>query len=211
VGVVRDRHPLASGSEGKDGVILDYREPPSWMPVDALYAQTSANAKVMRQPIREALQRLDALQPVEQPLFLADLIEERTSFRRNAIKLLGGLGGVGLFMALMGVYGVVAFSVHERTREVGIRMAIGASRGDIIRLMLWQGARLIALGGLPGLLIGTSASAGLGDVFENGLSAFDPITCLIVIVVVGAGGFLASFFPARKAAKLNPMTALRYE
>jgi ABC-type antimicrobial peptide transport system permease subunit len=77
--------------------------------------------------------------------------------------------------------------------------------------MLWQGARLIALGGLPGLLIGTSASAGLGDVFENGVSAFDPITCLIVIVVVGAGGFLASFFPARKAANLNPMTALRYE
>jgi predicted permease len=213
VGVVRDRHPLASGSEGEDGVILDYRDAAGWwgQHVDALYMQTAANAKVMPQPIREALQRLDALQPVEQPLFLADLIEQRTSFRRSAIKLLGGLGGVGLLMALMGVYGVVAFSVQERTREVGIRMAVGASRSDILKLMLWQGARLTALGGVPGLLIGTSASAGLLGVFENGSSAFDLVTCAIVIVVVGAGGFLASFFPARKAAQLNPMTALRYE
>jgi ABC-type antimicrobial peptide transport system permease subunit len=154
---------------------------------------------------------LDALQPVEQPLFLVDLIEQRTSFRRNAIKLLGGLGGVGLLMALMGVYGVVAFSVHERTREVGIRMAVGASRSDVVRLMLWQGARLIALGGALGLLIGTSASAGLLGVFENGSSAFDLVTCMIVVGVVGVGGFLASFFPARKAAELSPMTALRYE
>jgi putative ABC transport system permease protein len=214
VGVVRDRHPLASGSEGEDEVILDYRQATGgwWsQQVNALYAQTAANAKVMRQPIRATLQRLDALQPVEQPLFLVDLIEQRTSFRRNAIKLLGGLGGVGLLMALMGVYGVVAFSVHERTREVGIRMAVGASRSDVVRLMLWQGARLIALGGALGLLIGTSASAGLLGVFENGSSAFDLVTCMIVVGVVGVGGFLASFFPARKAAELSPMTALRYE
>jgi predicted permease len=213
VGVVHDRHPLASGSAGEDEVILDYRDAAGWwgQQVDALYVQTAANAKVMRQPIREALQRLDALQPVEQPVFMADLLEERTSFRRSAILLLGGLGAVGLFMALMGVYGVVAFSVQERTREVGIRMAVGASRADVLKLMLWQGARLIALGCVPGLLIGTSASAGLLDVFEDGASAFDPITCMIVIVVVGVGGFLASFFPARKATQLNPMTALRYE
>jgi putative ABC transport system permease protein len=210
IGVVRDRQSLGSNSRVQPKVFLDYREHP-WDSADVLFAQTTANAKVMSQPLRNAVQRLDALQPVEQPVFMADLLEERTSFPRTAMILLGGLGGVGLFMALLGVYGVVAFSVQERTREVGIRMAVGASRWDVHKLMLWQGARLIALGGLPGLLIGMSASVGLQEMLGDDLSAFDPMTCVAAIVVVGSCGILASFFPARKAAQLNPMTALRYE
>ena len=210
IGVVRDRHPLGSNSQVQPKVFLDYREHP-WDSADVLFAQTTANAKVMSQPLRNAIQRLDVLQPVEPPVFMADLLDERTSFPRTAMILLGGLGGVGLFMALLGVYGVVAFSVQERTREVGIRMAVGASRWDVHKLMLWQGVRLIALGGLPGLLIGMSASVGLQDMLGDDLSAFDSNTCAAAIVVVGAWGFLASYLPARKAAQLNPMTALRYE
>jgi putative ABC transport system permease protein len=209
VGVVRDRPPLAKNAQVQPKVFLDYRENPR--SVDVLYARTTTSAKAMSSPLRNAVQRLDALQPVEQPLVMADFLEEHASFQRITMILLGALGGGGLFMALLGVYGVVAFSVQERTREVGIRMAVGASRWDIHRLMLWQGARLIVLGGLPGLLLGTSASVGLQGMLGDGSSAFDPVTCLAAIVIVAAGGFLASFLPARKAAQLNPMTALHYE
>lgn len=211
VGVVRDRHPLMTYREGEAEVILGFREAQMRSGLVFL-ARTKAGAKTMAKPIREMIQRLDASQPVNQPVFVADLLEQRAAGPRSGMIFLGSLAAVGLFIALMGVYGVVAFSVVERTHEVGIRLALGASRHQILRLMAWQGARLMLLGASPGLLIGSLITAGLLRQSPFGdLSPFDPLTYAAVVLLVSSAGLLASFWPAKKAADLDPMQALRYE
>jgi predicted permease len=211
VGVVRNRHPLTSFQETRSEVVLGFREAQMHSGL-ILLARTKASAKAMAPTLREVIQRLDASQPVNQPIFVSDLVEQRAAGVRSGMIFLGSLAGVGLFIALMGVYGVVAFSVVERTHEVGIRLALGAGRRDILRLMSWQGARLLLFGALPGMLIGSLIITGLpGQSLIAGLSAFDLPTYVAVLIVVGAAGFLASFLPAKKAAELSPMQALRRE
>jgi putative ABC transport system permease protein len=106
----------------------------------------------------------------------------------------------------------VAFTVQERTHEVGIRMAVGASRGDVLRLVIWQGGRLIGFGFLPGLLMGALITFALPEkAFGAGFNALDPIVGPVVFSIVATAGFLACLVPARKAASLNPMEALRNE
>ena len=175
-------------------------------------ARTRADAKTMAEPVRDALRGLNAAQPVNSPVYLADILDQRSKGPRSGMLFIGCLAGIGLFIALMGVYGVVAFTVTERTREVGIRMAIGATRKHTMRMVIWQGARLIALGALPGVFIGTAllAAVARNQVILN-ISPFDPLTHTGTLLLVGGLGFLACAIPARKAAHLNPMQALRHE
>ncbi len=211
VGVVKNRHPLTNFRYPRAEVVVSHRNLNSIVPIHFM-TRTKADAKAMAEPVREALQSLNAGQPLNQIAFINDLLEKRSRDSRGGMVLLGALASVGLFIALLGVYGVVAFAVMERTREVGIRMAIGATRGAALRLMLWQGARLILFGAIPGMLI---ASAMLSAIPRKaiifGISPFDPVTYVVTLTIVAFAGTLACFLPARKAARLNPMEALRYE
>jgi putative ABC transport system permease protein len=211
VGVVRDRHPATSHLEVDHEVFFGLRR--SMMTASTVFiVQTRPHAHSMAPALREALQSLDANQPVNQPQFFGDLLEQRAEGPRKAMTMLGSIAGLGLFIALMGVYGVVAFTAMERTREVGIRMAVGASRAAVLKLIMWQGAQLLLWGAIPGLLIGATIVALLpmGGMFP-GVSAFDPVTHLAIVLLVGSAGLLASGLPACRAANLEPMEALRYE
>src|SRR5438094_4841433 len=160
----------------------------------------------MAKPICEVIARLDASQPVNQPVLVASLLDERTANRRGAVLLLAGLAAAGLFIALTGIYGIVAASVVERTREVGIRIAVGAGRSEVLRLLLWQGAKLILIGAIPGILAGWFIMLGLpGAPGFGGDSVFDTLTGAGVILVIGSVGLLATFLPARRATKIDPM------
>jgi ABC-type antimicrobial peptide transport system permease subunit len=120
------------------------------------------------------------------------------------------IGGMGLALAMVGVYGVVAFAASQRTREIGIRMALGANRNQVLKLVLRQGLWVVLAGAVFGLL----ATFGISQAMSNlvvGVSATDPLTFVGATVFLVAIALCACYIPARRTTKLDPMVALRFE
>jgi ABC-type antimicrobial peptide transport system permease subunit len=124
--------------------------------------------------------------------------------------LLGAFGGLALILAIVGLYAVVAYSVSKQTREIGVRIAMGAGRSDIVAMVLKRGARLA----LVGIVLGVGLSIPFGTLLASllyGINTTDPVIMLSVGLLMGAIALIASFIPAWKAMRLNPVAALRYE
>jgi ABC-type antimicrobial peptide transport system permease subunit len=130
--------------------------------------------------------------------------------RRFVVTLLGIFAGMALLMAVLGLYGVISYSVTQRTQEIGIRMALGAQRREVLRMVIGQGMQLAGIGAAIGLI----ASLSFNRVLTNQLfhvSAFDPLTFAVTALVLIAAALLASYIPAVRATRVDPMEALRYE
>ena len=150
----------------------------------------------------------------EQPVYAIQTLEEtlaQSSFQQRITGLLLSIfAAVALVMAAVGIYGVMSYAVSTRTREIGVRMAIGAERSDVIRLVLGQVVRMVIAGAVIGvalLLIGGKFLSGL----LHGVTPSDPLTIAVVIATLGAVALLAAWIPARRASRVNPIEALRYE
>ena len=130
-------------------------------------------------------------------------------FRMGAV-LAAAMGLIGLTLAVIGVYGVASFSAEQRTHEMGIRMALGAERSDILRLALRQGMALVAAGVLCGLLASWAVTRATARLLV-GVSPTDPLTFAGATLLLGAIALWACYLPARRAMRLDPMAALRYE
>jgi putative ABC transport system permease protein len=141
---------------------------------------------------------------------LKAIVTERSLIRRLITKVLGLFSLSALLLSVLGIYGVIAYSVSKRTNEIGIRMAIGACVLDILRLVLTHGGKLILIGTGIGL-VGAFAVTRLMSSFLFEVTATDPVTFLLVTAVLVSATFLACYIPARRATKINPMEALRYE
>jgi len=131
----------------------------------------------------------------------------RTSF---TLVMLGIAGAMALTLGIIGIYGVISYSVSQRQREIGIRLALGAQGGDVLQMILRQGAKLALLG----VAIGICAAFGLTRLMRNllfGVSAYDPMTFAAVAVLLVLVALLACFIPARRAMLVDPIVALRYE
>lgn len=129
---------------------------------------------------------------------------------RSSAFLVGGFAAVALLLGVIGLYGVIAYSVSQRTREIGVRMALGAERSAVYRLVLDEAVRLAAIGIVLGLL----CSVGAASLIRNllfGTAAADPLTLIAVAAMLAVAALAASYFPARRATKVDPMEALRYE
>ena len=122
----------------------------------------------------------------------------------------GSVGFVGLLLAAMGIYGVTAYTVARRTREIGIRMALGAGRRDVVRMILRQGMSLVAFGAGLGLVIAAAVGCLLSGLLF-GVPPFDPITFAGAVVLFAATGFIACLVPVQRAIRIDPTDALRYE
>lgn len=127
-----------------------------------------------------------------------------------AAALAGTLGSLGLILALVGVFGVISFTVSQRTNEIGIRMAMGAAQGSILRMILRQGVWIIGAGLLSGILLAVAIARLVGN-FISGVSPYDPLTYFSVCAALSAVALLACYVPARRATRVDPVVALRYE
>jgi hypothetical protein len=141
---------------------------------------------------------------------LRDIIKNALALQHAALRILGALGVLALVLASVGTYGVMAYVVNSRTREIGIRLAVGATRGDVMRLVLSTGLRL----GLIAVTLGLPLALGAAGILRHqiaGISPFDPVSFLAVTVCVLAAILAACWLPARRAARIDPMVALRHE
>jgi putative ABC transport system permease protein len=160
--------------------------------------------------VRSLVRTMNPNLPVTEALPLSDVTALGTIPQRIAAAIAGTLGVVGLLLAAMGIYGVTSYAVSRRTREIGIRMALGAESGDVLRLLLKQGAILAGTGVALGLGIAAAGSQ-LVQSLLYGINALDPITFLVAGTLFVSVALIATYLPARRALAVDPVTALRAE
>ncbi|HKV28928.1 MAG TPA: FtsX-like permease family protein, partial [Candidatus Acidoferrales bacterium] len=162
--------------------------------------------------VRSTLRGIDPqLFPI-QPITMEGIISQSPSvfLRRYPSYLIGSFAALALILAMIGLYGLISYSVSQRTRELGIRIALGAQERDVLRLIMGQGARLA----LVGVAVGIVAGLGLTQLMRSllfGVSAADPLTFAAVAVALTIVAVAACYVPARRAMMTNPIVALRYE
>jgi putative ABC transport system permease protein len=161
-------------------------------------------------PVRDAVRAVDPNVPVSDVMSMDALIEESLGGNLIMAKIMAALAVIALVLALGGVYGVMAYTVSQRTREVGIRLSLGAQRGDVMAMVVRQGGTLALLGVVIGTGVALGVTRGLAR-FLFGVSPFDLVTFASVAGVLLLAGVLATLLPARRATRVDPVEALRTE
>ena len=181
----------------------------NWNNRNVILLESELPAGTVAPWIRSQVAQIDPTVPVEiAPL--SESVSKLADRPRFETALLGFFAATGLAMAVIGLYGLVSFVAAQRTQEIGVRMALGASRGDILRLIAGEGARLIVLGGAVGIGAAIGATQLLKSLLFQ-VDPHDPISFVVVVVVLGLVALAATLVPARSAMKTDPMKALRYE
>jgi len=206
VGVVADVHHTSLEEDPQPQMYspnYDSRE-------NSLAVRSSLPPATMANEIRSALKATDPDVTFSDVQTMGDLVSIASARRRFQTSLLTAFAVIALFLALVGLYGLMAFSVNRRTREVGIRMALGAERVDVLLLILKNAAFLVSVGLVTGLA-GAWVSTRLLKFFLFGVSEHDPLTAISISLLLVVCGLIAAFVPARRAASIDPMQALRTE
>ncbi|HEV3200914.1 MAG TPA: ABC transporter permease [Bryobacteraceae bacterium] len=179
-------------------------------PGRTLAVRTQGKPLLILNAVRQQVQAVDKDQPVSRPLTLEEALGFETVQPRFNMSLFSFFAAMGLALAVVGIYSVLSYTVARRTHEIGIRIALGAERGAVLGLVLWMGARLVAIGLVAGLAGSYALAKYLrSEVFQ--VPATDPVAILGVVAVLMAAALLACLVPARRASRLDPMSALRHE
>jgi putative ABC transport system permease protein len=178
-----------------------------------LFVKTSGDPAPMVAEVRNAIRGIDASLPVYDARTLNEHMQIAVFAQRMAANLLGAMGVLALLLAAIGLYGVMAYAVSQRTQELGIRLALGASPGSLLGMVVRQGMTLTMIGLAIGLALALGAFGSIGAVrtLLPGISPLDPMTFIVVPVVLGLIALLATWIPGRRAGKVDPLVALRYE
>ena len=169
--------------------------------------RTSLPATLLEPEIRHEIQSIDPGLPVFNVSSMNDILDRSLASRRFSADLVGGFAGLAVLLASIGIYGLLAYMVSQRSREIGIRMALGARQGDILRMFLRKGVALAGLGIVAGLVVSASTASMMASLLY-GVRPHDPAVFLIVPLLLLAVAALASYLPARRATKVNPIVAL---
>jgi macrolide transport system ATP-binding/permease protein len=204
----------------RDGKYFNIAEDPRsfvWKPLSQSYSasgilivRTVGDPQSMIPAVRNEVHSLDPNLPIFDVKTLTEHMRLALFPARVAAAVLGIFGFVALMLAAIGIYGVTSYSVAQRTREIGIRMALGAQLGDVLRLILTHGVKLTVLGVSFGVVGAYLATRAITSVLY-GVSATDPLTFVFVSLVLTAVALVACYWPARRATKVDPLVALRYE
>ncbi|HEU4875913.1 MAG TPA: FtsX-like permease family protein, partial [Pyrinomonadaceae bacterium] len=175
-----------------------------------LAVRTSVDPKSTLAAIQAAIREVDKDQPVYQIQTIDELIRDSVSTRRFALTILILFAVLALVLAVSGIYGVISYSVTQRTQEIGIRMALGAQGTDVLRLVLVQFMRLTVVGVALGLVAAYAATRLMASLLF-GVSATDITTFVLVSISLSLVALIACLIPARRATRVDPLVALRYE
>lgn len=175
-----------------------------------LLVRTQGNADVLTAAVRQEIRALDPEVPIDRVSTMSEALAQSLSLPRFRSLLMTVFAAVALLLAAIGIYGVIAYSVAQRTQEIGVRMALGANRSKVLNLIVGQGSRLAVIG----IVLGLAASFALSSVLQKmlyGITTSDTITFASAALVLGAVAILASLIPALRAARIDPVIALRQE
>jgi putative ABC transport system permease protein len=211
VGVVADEQlgsPDNPNTKDSAGMYVSLEQNPQYDLGVAV--RSSIDTGLLREAVKKAVHGISRDQVVDNFKTLDVIRTESLGDDRLRVELLGGFAGVSLLLSAIGIYGVISYSVTQRTRELGIRSALGAGRGDLLKLVLGQGMNLTAIG----LLLGMGGALALMRLLTSllfGVSGHDPATMAVVAAALGLVALIACALPARRAAQADPMVALRAE
>ncbi|HEV2802101.1 MAG TPA: ABC transporter permease [Pyrinomonadaceae bacterium] len=215
VGVFKHIKHYGPDEEGRVEVFTPYKQvPPEFFAMSNrnlwLAVKTKGDPTSLAPAIRNEVQQIDKDQPISNVGTMEQIVASTVAPQKFATWLLAVFAGAAMLLAAIGIYGVMAYSVTQRTHEIGIRMALGAGRRDVLRMVVSQGMKLAFIGVALGL-VGAIGLTRLMSSLLYGVSATDPLTYGGVSVLLASVALLACLLPARKATKVDPMIALRYE
>ncbi|HYP25258.1 MAG TPA: ABC transporter permease [Blastocatellia bacterium] len=215
VGVVKDVKQREWAAEPKNELYLPFQQVRSYFEGTApfssymtLIVRTSTDPLALSDAARDAVWSIDRNLPVSSMASLDQVVSDAVWQERFNLLLIGAFAALAMILAAVGIYGVLSFSVTQRTQEIGIRMAMGAQRSDVLRLVIGQGMTLTLIGVAVGLAGAFALTRWLSSLLY-GVSATDPLTFAGISLLFGAVALLASYIPARKAMNVDPMVALR--
>ncbi|MBI3403609.1 MAG: ABC transporter permease [Acidobacteria bacterium] len=206
VGVVGDvKHYGLDGGPRAELFMPAWQQPLNGM---ALVVRTTADPKSYVESIRREILAVDAEQPIFDVSTMVDVVSRSVFLPRISMVLLGAFAVSALLLAVVGIYGVVSYSVTQRTRELGVRMALGADAGATLRLVLGRSMMLVGGGAALGIVLSVAVTRAMGVLLYN-ISPFDPVVFAGVSALLVAAGLVASIVPALRATRVDPIVALR--
>ena len=208
VGVVGNIRAESLTEDGREAVYFPY----SWFPFFplSLTVRVAGDPLALSVPIRREIEALDPEVPMADIRLMGDYVTEAAASTRFTLTLISVFAGIALVLASIGLYGVISYSVRQRTREIGVRMAFGADEHNIVRLVLGRGIKLGLAGVVAGIVAAFVTTRAVSSLLY-GVSAIDPVTFLGIPLVLVAVTIIASYVPARRAMRVDPVEALRDE